>query len=172
NNPDYFKAYLQRYPNGAFAPLARLKADDLKEETKKDEKKTLMPGGTREIGSDGHYTAYDNGIVKDAKTGLEWIVGPDRDTGWNKAKSWVDNLTIDGGGWRMPTREELRSLRQERLIMGKLTPLLETTGSWGWSGETVGSSSAWAFNFFSGLEFWYDHSYSAKKRGFAVRSRK
>ena len=41
NKPDYFKAYLQRYPNGAFATLARLKLDELEVETDKDERKII-----------------------------------------------------------------------------------------------------------------------------------
>ena len=38
---------------------------------------------------DGIYVAYANGIAKDTKTGLEWKAGPDRDTDWNEARSWV-----------------------------------------------------------------------------------
>jgi len=54
------------------------------------------------IKRDGIYVAYANGIVKDTKTGLEWKVGPDKDMNWNEAKSWVESLNLDGGGWRMP----------------------------------------------------------------------
>ena len=56
----------------------------------------------------GRYIAYDNGIVLDTQTNLKWVAGPDRYTNWNAARSWVSSLTIDGGGWRMPTRSELR----------------------------------------------------------------
>lgn len=41
-------------------------------------------------GRDGVYVAYANGIVRDTKTGLEWKAGPDRDTDWNDARSWVE----------------------------------------------------------------------------------
>ena len=43
------------------------------------------------------------GIVTDTKTGLEWKVGPDKDTNWDQARAWVRNLKLDGGSWRMPT---------------------------------------------------------------------
>jgi hypothetical protein len=52
----------------------------------------------KEVARDGVYVAYANGIVKDTKTGLEWVVGPDKDTNWEEAKSWVQNLNLDGGG--------------------------------------------------------------------------
>ncbi len=32
----------------------------------------------KEVGRDGVYLAYADGIVKDTKTGLEWIAGPDK----------------------------------------------------------------------------------------------
>ena len=32
------------------------------------------------IGRDGDFVAYANGVVADAKTGLEWLAGPDVDT--------------------------------------------------------------------------------------------
>lgn len=60
------------------------------------------------IKRDGIYVAYATGIVKDSNTGLEWKVGPDRDTDWNEARSWVQDLNLDGGGWRMPTMDEVQ----------------------------------------------------------------
>jgi len=53
-----------------------------------------------------------------------------------------------------------------------MTPLLETTGWWVWSGEAKGSKSAWGFSFSSGFEYWYPRGPSFASRGFAVRSRK
>ena len=66
------------------------------------------------IKRDGIYVAYANGIVKDTRTALEWKVGPDRDTVWDEARSWVQNLNLDGGGWRMPTMDELAGLYKKR----------------------------------------------------------
>ena len=36
--------------------------------------------------SSGGYIAYNDGIVKDNNTGLEWRVGPDKDTTWRKQR--------------------------------------------------------------------------------------
>lgn len=118
-------------------------------------------------GRDGVYVAYANGIVRDTKTGLEWKAGPDRDTTWNEAQSWVQSL---GGDWRMPTIDELKSLYKNRNGDQNMTPLLKTTGWWVWSGETQGSFTAWSFYFDGGHKSWFYYKSSGLKRAFAVRS--
>jgi len=123
-----------------------------------------------DISDDGRYIAYANGIVKDTKTGLEWKVGPDESTDWNEAKSWVQSLNLDGGGWRMPTTDELEGLYKEGAGDRNMTPLLKTTGWWVWSGETKGSSFARAFYFIAGVRYWDNRYSSNSPRGFAVRS--
>jgi len=110
-------------------------------------------------------------VVRDRKTGLEWIAGPDRDMNWNEAKSWVESLNIDGGGWRMPTIAELRTLYKKGAGKRKMTPLLKTTGWWVWSDETD-SSSAWIFHFIHGGKIVYNRDLSGNGRAFAVRSRR
>jgi len=90
----------------------------------------------RVVGRDGAYIAYANGIVKDSSTGLEWKVGPDRDISWDEAKEWVEELDIDGGGWRLPTNNELFNLCNANRGTRNMTPLLKTTGWFVWSGET------------------------------------
>jgi len=125
------------------------------------------------IKRDGIYVAYVNGIVRDMKTGLEWIAGPDRNTDWNKARSWVKSLNLDGGGWRMPTTDELKTLYKKGAGDSNMTPLLKTTGLGVWSSETKGSSDARFFNFYYGVRFWFDRYDSGRRmRAFAVRSRR
>jgi phage-related baseplate assembly protein len=48
--------------------------------------------------------------MKKIKADLQWYAGPDKDTVWNEAKRRVANLSLTGGGWRMPTRKELKTL--------------------------------------------------------------
>lgn len=124
---------------------------------------------------DGTFVAYATGVVYDKNTVLEWFAGPDRDTTWDKARSWVNNLTGSGGDWRMPTREELKTLYQKGAGTCNMTRLLKTTGRYVWSGETEGSSEAWIFTFngvTSGLDGYSVRSFSDGRRGFAVRSRR
>ncbi len=119
-----------------------------------------------------YYIAYDNDIVHNTETNLEWVAGPDKDTTWDDAKEWVENLSTDGGGWHMPTINELKSLYQYGVGSHNMTSLLKTIGWFVWSDETRNSSSAWGFNFYFGKVDWggCDGSYYA--RGFAVRSRR
>lgn len=49
-------------------------------------------------------------IILDTQTNLEWYVGQNKDTTWDEARSWVKNLLVGGGGWRLPTIKELRKL--------------------------------------------------------------
>jgi len=124
------------------------------------------------VARDGRYCKYANGIVKDTNTGLEWKVGPDKNTDWNEARTWVQSLNLDGGGWRMPTLDELEGLYKNGAGSRNLTPLLKTTGWWVWSGQTKGSSDARYFGFDGGYRDWINRNYSNRTRAFAVRSRK
>ena len=124
------------------------------------------------VARDAHFEKYANGIVHDTKTGLEWYAGLDINRDWDKAKRWVANLDVAGGGWRMPTSKELKSLYKKGAGSRNMTSLLKTTGWWVWSGDTSGSSSAWFFYFKGGHENWDLRTYSYGRRGFAVRSRK
>ncbi|MBC8433767.1 MAG: DUF1566 domain-containing protein [Desulfobacterales bacterium] len=114
-------------------------------------------------GRSGNYQSGPDGAQK-AKPGFEWVAGPDRDTTWDEARSWVQSLTVDGGGWRMPTMEELKTLYQK----GDIIVLANATGSWVWSSETKGSLAR-LFSFRYGIDKWTNRGYAEKNRGFAVR---
>ena len=122
-------------------------------------------------GFQGHYEAIGNDIVWDKQTDLEWLTGPDKDTTWEEAKAWVKNLRLGGGGWRMPTLNELKELYEKGLGERNMSPLLKSTGWWAWSGKAKDSSYATAFNFRFGLKHWYSCG-SADLRAFAVRPRR
>ncbi len=124
------------------------------------------------IDEESPFISYNNRVVRDKKTGLEWIAGPDRNTTWNEAIFWVESLTIDGGSWRMPSIKELKTLYQEDVGTHNMTPLLNVTGGYLWSCEiNKGSSMAHGFLFDSTGEHWGFPSVF-DKRVFAVRSRK
>ncbi|MBC8427233.1 MAG: DUF1566 domain-containing protein [Deltaproteobacteria bacterium] len=114
-----------------------------------------------------------NGVVSDLRTGLQWKAGPDKNVNWNEARSWVRSLNLDGGGWRMPTTDELKTLYKQGAGKRNMTPLLKTTGWDVWSGETKGSSSAWAFHFRDGggRHWYFRNTPHLPGRAFAVRSR-
>ena len=125
---------------------------------------------------DGYYALYANGIVLNKRTSLEWLAGPDENTTWDQADTWIENVKngsvgLGGKGWRFPTIKELQSLYKKGVGSRNMTPLLKTTGWRVWSGETKGSSEARYFAFNNGYSFWDGRSYSSNDRAFAVRSR-
>jgi hypothetical protein len=116
------------------------------------------------------FTVRDNGVIVDTKHDLEWFVGPDKDTTWDEAKSWVESLSVQGGGWRMPTKDELAGLYMKGVASHNMSPLFKTTGGFVWTGETVSSSYAWGFCFEIGDAFWPRLTHSDTARAFAVRA--
>jgi len=64
------------------------------------------------------------------------------------------SLNLDGGGWRMPTMEELSGLYKKEAGSQNMTPLLKTSGRYVWSGENEGSLEASRFYFIRGDSFW------------------
>ncbi len=124
------------------------------------------------VAKDDHYVSYENGIVYDEKTNLEWLTGPDKKTTWYESKEWVDSLTVAGVVWRMPKMDELERLFQKGKGPRNMSPLLKTTGWWVWSGEAKDSSSVYCFGLRNGDRFWYNRGNSKFLRAFAIRSRK
>lgn len=133
------------------------------------EKNEGKPKNRYETASDGQFIKYSNGIVYDKSTGLEWYAGPDEDMTWYRAKVWVELLSIDGGNWRMPSIEELKTLYKK--VDGKtiMTLLLKDKGAWIWSAEMMDSWSSWCC-FIDGRKQSRARSNSLLKRGFALRS--
>jgi hypothetical protein len=80
---------------------------------------------------DGRFIVDENGVVTDTKTG------------------WVESLSVDGGGWRMPTRDEVKNLYTKGAGTHNMAPSFKTTGGFVWTGETMNSSHAWGFCFIS-----------------------
>jgi uncharacterized protein (TIGR02145 family) len=120
------------------------------------------------IERDDHYLKYDNGVVYDSKTGLEWIAGLGRIMSWDEAKQWVKGLEIGGSGWRIPTQKELETIYQDGKGNRNMTPLLETAAWWVWSTEGDESASSSLFDFSRGSRDWH----SRTPRAYAVRARK
>lgn len=126
-------------------------------------------GRYREARRYKNFVAYENGIIYDAWTGLEWIVGPDKKTTLDEAMKWVDNLSVAGGGWRMPTSNELEGIYWKRKGTQNIIPLFKTTGSWVWSTKRKGTSLEWPFSFQAGKVHWYGRLNPLNSRSFAVR---
>ena len=56
------------------------------------------------------YIVNDCGSISDLKTGLDWVVGPDKNVGWGKAFTWVSLLRVCGEDWELPSASDLKDL--------------------------------------------------------------
>jgi uncharacterized caspase-like protein len=128
---------------------------------------------TNKVDMNGRFVKYENGIVYDKKTGLEWYAGPKQSLQWEKANYWAKSLWVGGGNWRLPTLSELRSLYQDGVGLHNMTPLLNASGGWFWSGKTSFLSDyRWYFSFITGEETVAKRPSNYAHRMLAVRARK
>src|SRR4030042_5346177 len=78
NSEDY-QAYINKYPNGEYASLARNRLHQLQEQVMPPTATPRISSGDSNIvSSNTRYTKNSNGIIYDSKTGLEWYTGPDK----------------------------------------------------------------------------------------------
>lgn len=120
---------------------------------------------------DGRYALYDNGIICDCYLALEWFCAPDDDTSWVEAAEWAKNLTVAGGGWRLPAIHELSGLYKKNKAADRLTPLFKRQPGDFWSNESVNDAEVLGFNFIPGNQFRTYKTVSRRFRAMAVRPR-
>lgn len=128
------------------------------------------------------FTVSSNGVITDSKTGLEWIAGPDRGTDYQQAEQWVAACRVAGGGWRMPTLQELHALYYQPGISDyNMDPIFKTTGWKVWAdsrpssvpAESWAKGQPWLFSFNDETEEPWGYRYPSFDylRVFGVRSR-
>ena len=54
----------------------------------------------------------ERGVVADARRGLEWLILDTEPLSFDKAVELIDNLSVAGGGWRLPTFDEVAGLSE------------------------------------------------------------
>jgi hypothetical protein len=123
---------------------------------KEASKKAAKMLALKEIGKDGRFTAYDDGTVRDTRSGLMWAANDNgSEIKWASAKSYCENYRAgDYTDWRMPTQDELAELydkaKSYRSACGddvRLTGLIRLTCYWVWASETRDSWAAdYTFN--------------------------
>ena len=118
------------------------------------------------------FTKAGDGVITDRVTGLEWYVNPSPANTWHQAKAWAENLTVAGGGWRLPTMVELKGIYQKGASGTNMDPLFDAQGVWVWSGELVNPMFARGLAFYNGWEWTHGVNYGYGRLAFAVRSRK
>ncbi|NUM35434.1 MAG: DUF1566 domain-containing protein, partial [Candidatus Brocadiae bacterium] len=144
-------------------------------EEEQEREETWLPEGKASEGIKiPRYSLKGTEIIQDAKTRLEWLVGPDEDMNWDEAVSWVGSISTFryGKGWRMPTKKELRAIYKSGEGRRNLSLLFKTTGWWVWAGNFPTPPLSCVFDFYSGKESRYNRSHRVCGRVFAVRDGK
>ena len=105
------------------------------------------------------------GSIIDTKTGLQWYLGPDANISWTEAVQWSRKLPNCGGGWTLPTLDQLKTLFDQTVTAGTgfyingrywpahIDPIFSAIGrgSWVWADGPVDNSTAPAVNFNQGI---------------------
>jgi formylglycine-generating enzyme required for sulfatase activity len=102
-----------------------------------------------------HFKAVSGDIVSDTRAGVEWTRADNGSkVNWSEAQSYCRKL---GGGWNLPTREQLESLQNKDLPgipCGQATCVVpnqfKLSNLWFWSSEPNGSSEAWGVSLTNG----------------------
>ena len=117
------------------------------------------------------FTLSNDGIITDSQLGLQWVPAPDQPMDWFQAKKYAQNLSLGGGGWRLPARSELKSVYNISM-KGGADPFFRINENWVWTSETQGDS-AWFCSFIYGREGTTFRNYiGSHGRVLAVRSLK
>ena len=111
--------------------------------------------------------------VTDTKTGLVWqrAVSEERFT-WAESKAYAAQLQLDGGGWRVPEKEELETIvdkaRNNPAIDTEAFPNAPSEFFWSASPPADDSNGAWDVDFSNGNTYYDDISIAYRVR--CVRS--
>ena len=106
----------------------------------------------------------DGATVLDTSAGLTWQREvPNQRFTWAKAKEYAAGLELAGGGWRLPTKEELASIVDYTRSNPAIDPVAfpNTPSEWFWSSSPYASYSnlAWLIYFGAGYTSYYYISY-------------
>ncbi|NPA63335.1 MAG: DUF1566 domain-containing protein [Epsilonproteobacteria bacterium] len=119
------------------------------------------------------------GVVTDSATNLEWQDDYSSDGGvvkdaiWIEAIDYCENLSLDGGGWRLPNIQELGSIVRFSHYKPAIDPIFHYTQSdqyWSATSSVDSTRSSWSIDFLDGRHSNFDskdHNYYVR----CVRSR-
>jgi hypothetical protein len=112
------------------------------------------------------YTAA-GGTVYDAKSKLTWQQTVSSSTyPWLDAKTYCAGVSLGGGGWRLPTVEELKTIVDKSRANPAIdsTAFPSTPADRFWSSSPFSPSHAWAVYFDSGQAYSFDVSMAGNVR--------
>jgi tetratricopeptide (TPR) repeat protein len=122
--------------------------------------------------------SLEDGVIYDSQLGLEWAPSNRQVLNHYQAEGYARDLSLAGGGWRLPTREELKSL-YDKSKPGNVDPVFNVGDKWVWTSELYDEIKsipcACGFYFYEGAEKAADRDNSKhqdNRRALAVRSGK
>ena len=123
----YYKRYLE------LAPKA-LDAAKVREEIYKFEYRVEHENLKKELRKEKERFSLEDGVIYDSQLGLEWAPSDGQVLNHYQAEGYARDLSLAGGGWRLPTREELKSL-YDKTKPGNVDPVFGVGDQWVWTSE-------------------------------------
>ena len=112
------------------------------------------------------------GIVKDTSTNFEWDDdSKEKPMDLKKAKRYCSNLSLRGGGWRLPSQNELRTIVDKTNFYPAIATLFRITSTstansmyWTSTPYVGNKDSGWLVGFWGGGDHYAPTSYKANVR--------
>jgi tetratricopeptide (TPR) repeat protein len=136
-----FRSYLDQFPQGAFAVLARRHLTEVEEQERKRSEQEAI-----EKMAQDRYAIWDDPVTALTWTRRDSIVAPnDGVVHWVTARDYCSELRLRGYHWNLPTLEQLKNLKQRNMFQAELH-IHSDTGSL----YTNGSDALLNFGLFNG----------------------
>jgi hypothetical protein len=164
----HYKRYLELAPNAPDA--AKVREEIYKLEYRAEEQ--MVKEKLRK--EKGRFSLED-GVIYDSLLGLEWAPSNGQVLNHYQAAGYARDLSLAGGGWRLPTRAELKSL-YDTTKPGNVDPVFNVGDKWVWTSELwneITLPAAVGFYFYDGGEKAGDRDNENRqnnRRALAVRS--
>jgi hypothetical protein len=163
----HYKRYLELAPN---APDAAKVREEIYKLEYRAEEQMVKEKLRKERGR----FSLEDGVIYDSQLGLEWAPSNGQAFNHYQAEGYARDLSLAGGGWRLPTRAELKSL-YDKSKPGNVAPVFGVGDKWVWTSELTGSDipgAACGFYFYDGTERGGDRDNKNRhdRRVLAVRS--
>ena len=140
-----YKHYLELAPKSSEAAKVR-------EQIYKFEYRVEQDNLKKDLRKERGRFSLENGVIYDSQLGLEWAPSDGQVLNHYQAEGYVRDLNLAGGGWRLPTREELKSL-YDKTKPGNVDPVFGVGDKWVWTSELWNEASipgAVGFYFYDG----------------------
>jgi tetratricopeptide (TPR) repeat protein len=141
----YYKRYLELAPKAPDAAKVR-------EEIYKFEYRVEQENLKKELRKERGRFSLEDGVIYDSQLGLEWAPSDGQVLNHYQAEGYARGLSLAGGGWRLPTRDELKSL-YDKTKPGNVDPVFGVGDMWVWTSELWNEASipgAIGFYFYDG----------------------